>query len=111
MLVIITDGRDNDIPELREQAIELVNRYCNEDKLIPFVIGVGDEVDPEILNQYARGGADGYFPVLGKDVTRKFADAIKIVSMSAIISAKGKANTATKTQLGEYYKVFTNTKQ
>lgn len=107
-LVVITDGRDNDNEQLQANAIVAVNEKVSKDEMIPFIIGVGDEVDADILNQYAKGFDGGYFPVKGKDAAKNFGDAIKIVSYSAINAAKGDSASPGKTLLKDFYDEWIN---
>lgn len=91
-LVLVTDGNPdkNDDDKLREESIKLVRSYCDthvgaEEIIVPFVIGVGDNVDSETLNRYSEGFTSGYFPIRGTDalVAELFQEAFRFISDSA----------------------------
>ncbi len=75
-LVLITDGNpdENDDPTLEQRALKLVKSHCSSsvgasEIIIPFVIGVGDFINPETLKKYSAGFVDGYFPIKGSSGT------------------------------------------
>ena len=56
-LVIMTDGYPNGSEEELERAIERIQKLTAEKKLSVFAIGVGDEVDMEVLNRLSPARA------------------------------------------------------
>lgn len=77
-LVIVTDGNPdgNYKNAVYEESIELVRKHCDshvgaEEIIVPFVIGVGDKIEPETLYKYSEGFVKGYIPIKGDDKERK----------------------------------------
>ncbi len=71
-LVLVTDGNPdkNDEVESERRALAAIKAHCDssigaQEIIVPFIIGVGDHIDPDTLNEYAKGFADGYFPIRG----------------------------------------------
>lgn len=71
-LVLVTDGNPdkNDDIERHNKALKQVRKHCDShvgasEIIIPFIIGVGDHVDTETLNDYAKGFTNGFFPICG----------------------------------------------
>lgn len=94
-LVLVTDGNPdaNDNAALQQKALDAVRRFCSADVkadevIIPFIIGVGDHIDPDTLKAYAKGFTDCYFPIKGTaaNVKTKFNKVFKLVSNSASVS-------------------------
>ena len=89
-LVMLTDGNpdDNDDGALQSKAIAAVRSHCDShvgasEIIVPFVIGVGDHIDPDTLNRYAAGFTDGYFGIRGQ------ADAVKKVKFQKVFQLIG----------------------
>ncbi|MEE0954245.1 MAG: VWA domain-containing protein [Eubacterium sp.] len=71
-LVIVTDGNPDKNDDLARynQALSLIRSHCDShigasEIIVPFIIGVGDHIDPETLNTYAKGFTKGYFSIRG----------------------------------------------
>ena len=71
-LVLVTDGNPdkNDDPKDYNRALAAVKKHCDshigaQEIIVPFIIGVGDHIDAETLNAYAKGFIKGYFPIRG----------------------------------------------
>ena len=101
-LVIVTDGDPDDTADqlMQMQAVSAVKRYCDSsigatEIIVPFVIGVGDHISPETLNEYAAGFTKGYFPIKGtaESVKAKFNKAFNLIGNSTkkSIHLNGKA--------------------
>ena len=72
-MVLVTDGNPdkNDDAAKYDQAQKLVKSHCDShigasEIIVPFIIGVGDHIDAETLNDYSKGFTKGYFPIRGK---------------------------------------------
>lgn len=72
-IVLVTDGNPdkNDDVIKHNQALALVKSHCDShigasEIIVPFIIGVGDHIDSETLNNYSKGFTKGYFPIRGK---------------------------------------------
>ena len=72
-MVLVTDGNPdkNDDSTKYAKAQNLVKRHCDShigasEIIVPFIIGVGDRIDEETLNDYSKGFTKGYFPIRGK---------------------------------------------
>ena len=71
-LVLVTDGnpdKNDDIAQYNK-ARALVKSHCDShigasEIIVPFIIGVGDYIDSETLNNYSAGFTKGYFPIKG----------------------------------------------
>lgn len=71
-LVLVTDGnpdKNDDIAQYNK-ARTLVRSHCDShigatEIIVPFIIGVGDHIDAETLNNYSVGFTKGYFPIKG----------------------------------------------
>lgn len=71
-MVLVTDGNPdkNDDPAKYNRALALVKSHCDShigasEIIVPFIIGVGDNIDAETLNNYSAGFTKGYFPIKG----------------------------------------------
>lgn len=69
-LVLVTDGNPdrNDDPDLYEKAVEAVKRHCDShigarEIIIPFIIGVGERVNKEMLIEFSAGFREGCFHI------------------------------------------------
>lgn len=69
-LVLVTDGNpdDNDDAEAFKRAKDLIVSHCKSSRgaegiIIPFIIGVGDRVKVNTLNELSRGFIDGFFHI------------------------------------------------
>lgn len=92
--VLVTDG-DPDEMDYEEQMLEAkalkeIRSHCMEgipssEFIVPFIIGVGDHVNPDTLNRYAAGIGPGYFPIKGKntDASVRFGKVFKMIRNSA----------------------------
>lgn len=90
-LVLVTDGDpdETDNPEMYEKAMSAVKRHCDShigasEVIIPFIIGVGDNVAFNTLNRYAEGFTKGYFPIKGEAdaVKAQFGNVFKLIGNS-----------------------------
>lgn len=92
--VLVTDG-DPDTADYEEQileakALKMMKSHCmngipSSEFIVPFVIGVGDHVNPDTLNRYASGVGPGYFPIKGgsSDASVRFGKVFKMIRNSA----------------------------
>ncbi len=71
-MVLVTDGNPdrNDDMTKHNQVLDLVRSHCDShigasEIIVPFIIGVGDRIDAETLNNYSKGFTKGYFPIKG----------------------------------------------
>lgn len=71
-MVLVTDGNPdkNDNAAKYNQALAQVKSHCDShigasEIIVPFIIGVGDHIDSETLNNYSKGFTKGYFPIKG----------------------------------------------
>ena len=71
-MVLVTDGNPNknDNAAKCNQALAQVKSHCDShigasEIIVPFIIGVGDYIDSETLNNYSKGFTKGYFPIKG----------------------------------------------
>lgn len=90
-LVIITDGDPDGADDITRQmqAIAAVKKHCEShvgaaEIIVPFVIGVGNHISGNTLNEYAAGFISGYFPIKGtaERVKVNFNDAFKLIGNS-----------------------------
>lgn len=89
-LVLVTDGNPNknDDPNVYNMALAAVKKHCDshigaQEIIVPFIIGVGDYINAETLNAYARGFTKGYFPIRGKAAkTRNFSKVFQLIGNS-----------------------------
>ncbi len=72
-LVLVTDGDPDGIEdaEMHSKALTAVKSHCDShigasEVIVPFIIGVGDNVASATLTRYAEGFTKGYFPIKGK---------------------------------------------
>lgn len=71
-LVLVTDGnpdKNDDILKYN-RALSLVKGHCDSkigasEIIVPFIIGVGSNIDAQTLNSYSEGFTKGYFPIRG----------------------------------------------
>lgn len=93
-LVLVTDGNPDDDDEeeklLEGKALNALLRHCSEgipssEFIVPFVIGVGDHVNPKTLDRYASGIGPGHFSIKGQtaDAKLKFGKVFKLIRNSA----------------------------
>lgn len=96
-LVIITDGDPDGADDITRQmqAVAAVKRHCEshvgaEEIIIPFVIGVGDHISSNTLNEYAAGFTKGYFPIRGaaEKMKAKFKKVFQLIGNSTKKSIK-----------------------
>lgn len=103
-LVIITDGDPDGADDTAKQmqAVAAVKKYCEShvgasEIIVPFVIGVGDHISSNTLNEYAAGFTPGYFPIRGtaENVKINFQKAFKLIgnSVKKSINLNGKQST------------------
>lgn len=94
-LVIVTDGNpdDNDDKSLQAKALSLVEQHCHRgiklsEMIIPFVIGVGSRINPDILNKYSSMFANGFFHIKGNgtEKARTFYEVFELIISSAFVS-------------------------
>lgn len=71
-MILVTDGNPdkNDDVAKYNQALAQVKSHCDShigasEIIVPFIIGVGDHIDAETLNNYSKGFTKGYFPIKG----------------------------------------------
>lgn len=92
-LVLVTDGNPdkNDDSSKYYQALAEVNSHCishvgASEIIVPFIIGVGDHVDSETLNNYSKGFTKGYFPIKGNasKAQTQFSKVFELISNSTI---------------------------
>ena len=90
-MVLVTDGNPdrNDDKEKYNKALEMVKSHCDShigasEIIVPFIIGVGDHIDEETLNNYSKGFTKGYFPIKGNasKVKYQFNKVFQIISSS-----------------------------
>ena len=89
-LVLVTDGNPdkNDDPNTYNNALAAVKKHCDshigaQEIIVPFIIGVGDHIDAETLNAYAKGFTKGYFPVRGNaSKARNFSKVFQLIGNS-----------------------------
>ncbi len=97
--VLVTDGdpdiNDPEEPLLEGQALNALLRHCGNgvpasEFIVPFVIGVGDHVNPERLDRYASGVGPGHFSIKGQtaDAQIKFGKVFKLIRNSASQSVR-----------------------
>lgn len=96
-LVIITDGDPDGADEVTRQmqAVAAVKKHCEShvgaaEIIVPFVIGVGDHISSNTLNEYAAGFTPGYFPIRGTAERMKinFQKAFQLIGNSVKKSIK-----------------------
>lgn len=89
-LVLVTDGNPdrNDDPNAYDRALNAVKKHCDshigaQEIIVPFIIGVGDHIDAETLNAYAKGFTKGYFPIKGNaSKVRNFSKVFQLIGNS-----------------------------
>ncbi len=89
-LVLVTDGNPdkNDDPNVYNRALAAVKKHCDshigaQEIIVSFIIGVGDHIDAETLNAYAKGFTKGYFPIRGNAArARNFSKVFQLISNS-----------------------------
>lgn len=90
-LVLVTDGNPdkNDDLEKYNRALALVRSHCDShigasEIIVPFIIGVGDNIDSETLNNYSAGFTKGYFPIKGsaRNAQLEFNKVFKMIGNS-----------------------------
>lgn len=98
-LVLITDGDPDEIEgsEAHKKALDMVQTHCDsattlKNMIIPFIIGVGDNIHTETLNKYSAGFASSYFPVRGDEsnLQRSLTKVFQLISNSALNSVNQK---------------------
>lgn len=72
VMVLITAGNPDRVEDITKynQSLSAVRKYCDinakpHERIIPFIVGVGDAINTEALNNYSKGFAKSYFPVDG----------------------------------------------
>lgn len=70
VIVLITVGNPDRIENIIKysQSLSAVRKYCDinaKEIIIPFIIGVGDAINTEAVNNYSKGFAKSYSPVDG----------------------------------------------
>lgn len=104
-LILVTDGNpdENDDPIQQTLAIEAVRKHCDShvgasEIIVPFVIGVGENISPTTLKNYAAGFTKGYFPIKGttESARLKFNKVFMLIGNSTkkSIHLNGKAKAA-----------------
>ncbi len=90
-LVLVTDGNPdkNDDAARYMKALEKLKEHCGpqssaKDIIIPFIIGVGDHIDSDTLNNYTAGFTKGYFPIRGTvpELEKKFQYVFQLIGDS-----------------------------
>lgn len=89
-LVLVTDGNPdkNDVPNEYNRALAAVKKHCDshigaQEIIVPFIIGVGDYIDAETLNAYAKGFTKGYFQIRGNAArARNFSKVFQLIGNS-----------------------------
>ena len=89
-LVLVTDGNPdkNDDPNAYNRALAAVKKHCDshigaQEIIIPFIIGVGENIDAETLNAYAKGFTKGYFLIRGNAArARNFNKVFQLIGNS-----------------------------
>ncbi len=89
-LVLVTDGNpdNNDDTAKQARAMSTVKSHCNshigaEEIIVPFIIGVGNNVDSATLNSYAAGFTNGFFHVKGDAAkSSQFSKVFKMIGNS-----------------------------
>ena len=95
-LVLVTDGNPdrNDDENLQGKALAALRRHSDfnaiSEMIIPYVIGVGDDINAETLNRYAGCFADGYIPISGTaDIAEvQFKEVFQVISNSIKLSTR-----------------------
>ena len=94
-MVLVTDGNPdkNDNAVKYDHALAQVKSHCYShvgasEIIVPFIIGVGDHIDSETLNNYSKGFTKGYFPIRGNasKVQAKFNKVFHLISNSTLKS-------------------------
>lgn len=117
-LVLVTDGNPdhNDDGNMNLRAINMVRAHCDsnsgaQDIIIPFIVGVGDHIEPQTLNQYCAGFTKGYFPVHGvaDKVQTQFNRVFKMISSSTktSIHLNGRISETIRTIQADYDQILT----
>ena len=99
-LVLVTDGNSdrNDDEDSQEKTLAALEGHCDfnvkSEMIIPLVIGVGDDINAETLNRYARCFADGYISINGTtDIAGiQFKEGFQLISNSIKISTYSAGN-------------------
>lgn len=85
-LVLVTDGNpdNNDDLTKQSQAMSLVKSHCDshigaQEIIVPFIIGVGEDVNVKTLNNYSAGFTNGFFHI--KENTSKSSQFSKVFKM------------------------------
>ncbi len=95
--VLVTDGNpdNNDNIARYEESVKIVNEHCRdginqEEMIIPFIVGVGDNIKSSTLNRYSEALGSTYIPIKGNDadLAEKFEEAFKFIGHSAKISCR-----------------------
>lgn len=89
-LVLVTDGNpdNNDDSVKQNRAMSLVKSHCDshigaEEIIVPFIIGVGDNVDTKTLNSYSAGFTNGFFHIRGNaSKSSQFSKVFKMIGNS-----------------------------
>ena len=114
-LVIITDGNpdENDDPVISRRAVEAVNSHCRsrsgaKNIIVPFVIGIGEEVNAKALTEYSSGFTNGFFHIKGDSavVATKFNKVFRLIGNS--VSKSVDLNSANSIDVVEPLRVVMN---
>lgn len=100
--VLVTDGDPDEDDEeekiLEGKALNAMKQHCSEgipssEFIVPFVIGVGDHVNPKTLDRYASGIGPGHFSIKGQsaDARLQFGKVFKLIRNSASKSLRNDA--------------------
>ena len=86
-LIVVTDGDEGDTPEDTKRAQALLEEHCRshtgqESLIVPFVIGVGEEIPLKTLKGYARGFPRGCIPFKNLDKIQDFKSVFKWIGDS-----------------------------
>lgn len=95
--VLVTDGdpdeTDDEERMLERKALKEIKSHCmdgipSSEFVVPFIIGVGDHVNPDTLNRYASGIGPGYFPIKGNntDASMRFGKVFRMIRNSASLN-------------------------
>jgi len=89
-LVLVTDGNpdNNDNSQKQMQAMSLVKSHCDshigaQEIIVPFIIGVGDNVGSQTLSSYSAGFTAGFFHIRGNaSKSSQFSKVFKMIGNS-----------------------------
>ena len=88
-LVIVTDGHEMDSPESAKNAQYLLQEHCRSHRgeggskiILPYVIGVGNEIHSETLKEYSKGFLNGAFHIRDSSDMEAFSAMFRLIGDS-----------------------------